>query len=83
MFSFLFSLVFLKCSLYCEESSQTRETTKALLVIQKMQSVLESLEDAAVFEMLPYIFHCFDMEDPTLTEQARIVRTLHRRPLGY
>ncbi|KAK8819088.1 hypothetical protein WA538_001665, partial [Blastocystis sp. DL] len=40
------------------------------MVVQKMQSVLESLEDAAIFEMLPYIFHCFDMEDPTLTEQT-------------
>ncbi|KAK8805167.1 hypothetical protein WA588_000110, partial [Blastocystis sp. NMH] len=52
------------------ETSQTNEVAKALMVVQKMQSVLKSLEDAAIFEMLPYIFHCFDMEDPTLTEQT-------------
>ena len=51
------------------------------MVIQKMQSVLESLEDAAVFEMLPYIFHCLDMEDPTLTDQVSFGRVLHHRPL--
>ena len=53
------------------------------MVVQKMQSVLESLEDAAIFEMLPYIFHCFDMEDPTLTEHVHIGPILHCRPFGY
>ena len=49
------------------ELSLDCDSSEEIQLIRKFQTMISSQSDSFAYELLPYIFHCLEVDDPELT----------------